>query len=98
MKLTKNIISRKEALKISTEYVAFVENTYEHYNHVMTAFDKLKRGQKVLTRNDGKYILAKVTKVDGDCLEATLGDGPVIRVSNGEYSWRVDGDQYAYPI
>ncbi len=25
-------------------------------------------------------------------------DGPVVRVSNGEISWRVDGNHYAWPL
>jgi len=48
MKLTKGIITRAEALKISADYRAI--------------------------------------------------DGPLVRLGNGEYTWRVDGSNLAFPI
>jgi len=96
MKLTRNVISRKEALKICSKYVKFVEGDHDRFNYVSKAFDKIKKGQSVLTYTDGQFVITKVTLVDKNDFRAI--DGPVVRVSNGEYSWRVDGDKYAYPV
>jgi len=96
MNLTKNLISRSKALRVSPDYVAFVEGDFDAWGNVTDIFDALKRGQKVITYVEGKFVEAKVTMVDNKSFRAI--DGPVIRVSNGEYSWRVDGDCWAYPI
>ena len=95
MKLKKNIINRKEALKISPDYVAFAEGNFDKWDVVSEAFDTLKRGQTVLTRWDKQFVIAKVTSINNEDLRAI--DGPIVRVSNGEYSWRVDGNAYAVP-
>ena len=96
MKLTKGIITKAEAKKISLDYVAFVNGDFDAFGKIINQFDSLKRGQKVITFVNGKFIQAKVTKIDNNSIQAI--DGPVVRVSNGEYSWRVDGDRYAFPI
>lgn len=96
VKITKNIISRADALKVSADYVAFVEGDFSKFNAVDEVFSKLKHGNEVLTYMDGIFIRATVSKVDHNSYQAI--DGPVIRVSNGEFSWRVDGDSYAWPI
>lgn len=122
MKLTKNVISRKEALKLAPHYVTFSEQFddlmkakkrmtsdeyVEHYNKqkakydkadksVMSQFENLKRNQSVLVYNDGRYVICKVSSINHDDFRAI--DGPIVRVGNGEYTWRVDGDRYAYPI
>ena len=97
MKLIKNRISRDEALKISPDYVAYAEGDFDAWKPVNAAFEKIKRGQKAITFHDRQFYNVKVTSVNATCLEAMLGDGPVVRVSNGEYSWRVDGDKLAFP-
>ena len=96
MKLKNGLISREKALSISSDYVNFVEGNIDFFEAVDNAFAKLKKGQKVITYYDGNFFEAKVTFVDNKSYQAV--DGPVIRVSNGEYSWRVDGNKYAYPI
>lgn len=96
MKLTKNILTRDEALAISPDYVAFVEGDHDKWNTINEAFEKLKRGQIVLTFHDGQFLKAKITSIDHASFRAI--DGPVVRLGNGEATWRVDGDRYAYPI
>lgn len=96
MKLKKNIISRTEALKVSKDYVAFAEGDHKKLDKVMTAFENLKLGQTVLTCSDGQFVMAKVSSINHDDFRAV--DGPVVRVSNGEYTWRVDGNEYAFPV
>ena len=94
--LTKNIISRDEALALVADYVAFVEGDFDKFDVVDAAFSQLRRGQQVISYFDGHFVKAKVTSVNHNDLRAI--DGPVVRVSNGEYSWRVDGDRYAFPV
>lgn len=95
MKLTKGIISRDEAIQISAEYVRFVEGNFDEFNAIIKAFEQLKRGQPVITYYDGQFIKAKVSSIRSDAIRAV--DDRLVRVSNGEYSWRVDGDKYAFP-
>lgn len=95
MKLTKGIISRAEALAVSKDYVAFVEGDFDKFETVNSAFESLRRGQRVITYVDGQFVRAKVSSINHNDFRAI--DGPVVRVSNGECSWRVDGDHYAYP-
>jgi hypothetical protein len=97
MKLTKNVISRDEALKISPDYVKAVEGDFDALaNKVLPVFEKLKRGQPVLTYSDGQFVKAKVSSMNSN--DPRAEDGPIVRVSNDEYSWRVDGDRYAWPL
>jgi hypothetical protein len=98
MKLTKNVISRAEALKLAPDYVKFVDGNYDAWGRVLTVFNTLKRGQKVLTFTDAgnAFVICKVTSMNSNDYRAV--DGPVVRVGNGEFTWRVDGDRYAYPI
>jgi len=98
MKLTKNIITRAEALKISADYVAFVEGDHNKFSKVNETFEKIKRGQKGITyiRESKVFVKVKVTLVNHNDMRAI--DGPIIRVGNGEYTWRVDGDKWAFPI
>jgi len=101
MKITKNIISRDEALKISPDYVEFVEGKikgkrfYDNISKVLDICNTMKRGQKAITFIGGKFIKVKVTSVNHNDWRAI--DGPIIRVGNGEYTWRVDGDKWAFP-
>jgi len=98
MKITKGIISRDQALKISADYVAFVEGErdFNKITAVLDACDGIKRGQKAITFENGSFVEVKVTSVNHDDYRAV--DGPIIRVGNGEYTWRVDGDKWAFPI
>jgi hypothetical protein len=81
---------------LSPKYVQFAEGDWKAFDSVNAAFSKLRRGQKVITCVDGQFILAKVSSVNNDDIRAV--DGPVVRVSNGESSWRVDGNGYAFPV
>jgi len=96
--ITKNIISRDEALKISADYVAFVEGNFSKFEVVNEAFEKMKRGQKAITfvRESKVFVEVKITSVNHNDYRAI--DGPIVRVGNGEYTWRVDGDKWAFPI
>lgn len=96
MKLTKGVISRAEALKVSPDYVAFVEGNFDVYNKIIPFFEGLRKNQAVITYVHGQFVRAKITSINGNTYQAV--DGPVVRVSNGEYSWRVDGSHYAYPL
>ena len=98
MKLTKGVITREAAFVISPEYVEFVEGKFDHFSYIDGKFSQLKKGQPVLTYNheNKQFVMAKVTKVDHESYQAI--EGPVIRVSNEEYSWRVDGSGYAFPL
>ena len=97
MKLTKGIISREKAVELVPVYVAFIEKkSYDRFDAIYEVFNNLKRGQQVITYHDGQFVKAKVSSVSSNTPLAV--DGPVVRVSNGEFSWRVDGDSYAAPI
>jgi hypothetical protein len=92
----KGVITRDEALKISADYVAFVEGDWDKFDVVETAFDKINAGQKAITFIDGSFVEVKVTSVNHNDMRAV--DGPIVRVGNGEITWRVDGESYAFPI
>jgi len=107
-KLTKGVITRDEAFAICPDYVAFVEqHTLNEaiLNPFMWDYEKLdghgyptagiKVGQDAITCMDGQFVRVKVTSAKHPQHDA---DGPTVRVSNGEYSWRVDGDKYAFII
>ncbi len=100
MNIVKGVISSEEARKLAPKYVDYCENgpalSSELFEPMFAAFNKLKKGQKALTFIDGKYVLVRVTQVNFNTPLAI--DGPVVRVSNSEYSWRCDGDGYASPI
>ncbi len=55
----------------------------------------IKVGQSAITFTHGQFVRVKISSVKQAHHES---DGPVVRVSNGEYSWRVDGDKYAYVL
>jgi hypothetical protein len=100
MKITKNIISREEAQKLCPEYVSFVDGNWDSFDIVSEKFETLRKGQKcVSVVKDGEnitFVMVKVTSINHDDYRGV--DGPVVRVSNGEYSWRCDGDGYSWPI
>lgn len=102
-----NTITRDEALKLCPDYVAFAEGDFDKTEAVINPFmwnyDKpdrhgnataaIKVGQNAITFTEGQFVRVKITSVKQAGHDA---DGPVVRVSNGEYSWRVDGDKYAH--
>ena len=98
MTLSKNIISRDEAFTLAPKYVNWIENKDRNllFDEIVPAFEKMKKGQSCITFCDEVYLKVKVSKVDNKSYQAV--DGPVIRVGNDEYTWRVDGDKYAFPI
>ena len=97
MKITKDTISRDKANELAPDYVKWVEDkSFDAFDRFEPLFNELKKGDKVLTYADGEYVIAKVSKVDWDTPQAI--DGPVVRVGNGEFTWRVDGAEYACPL
>ena len=97
MKLTKHLLSRAEALKLAPAYVKWIETRKEEWcSAVLDAFDTLRVGQRAVTWDNGTYVLVRVTS--RRCCGWMNVDGPVVRVGNGEYTWRVDGSGYAYPV
>ena len=100
MKLTKGVISKEEAMKLAPAYVKWTEckngNDWAAWDKVWAKFQKLKRGQAVITHCEGVYVKAKVASLKS--ASHPDAEGPVVRVSNGEWTWRVDGNGYAYPL
>jgi hypothetical protein len=97
MKLTKHLLSRAEALKLAPAYVKWIETRKEEWClQVLGAFEDLRVGQWAVTWDNGTYVLVRVTS--RRCCGWMNVDGPVVRVGNGEYTWRVDGSGYAYPV
>jgi hypothetical protein len=100
MNLTKGVITKDEARQLVPVYVDFVEVgplvNGEIFNNVLSAMETLKRGQDVITCHEGTWVRCKVSKVERNSFRAI--DGPVIRVGNGECTWRVDGCDYCYPV
>ena len=95
-------------MKLSPAYVAFVEQhtfdskvvdpffwDFENTDRHGYPTCQLKKGQAMMTFLDGQYVSVKISSVVHPRHDA---DGPTIRVSNGEYSWRVDGDKYGVRI
>lgn len=92
----KNAIERNEALDLAPDYVNFIEGNFDLFNVVENKFQSLKKGQICLSYRDDCYVKCKVSLISRNDPRAM--DGPLVRVSDGEYSWRVDGCRYAYPI
>ena len=90
--LLENTVSRTEALKLAPDYVAFVEGNFDKFGVVEKKFSKLAVGEKVLTYSHGVFVFAKVSNI------TKASEGSIVRVVNGEFSWRVDGNFYAYPV
>jgi hypothetical protein len=77
-----------------------MEGNYDLFPFIDEAFSKLRKGNKAITGirgSNGKitFVRVVVTSVNHDDFRAV--DGPVVRVGNDEYTWRVDGSGYAYP-
>lgn len=90
------IIDRNEALKLARDYVSFVEGNFDLFKTIEFKFAQLKKGQTCLTYRDKEFIKCKISLVSHNDPRAM--DGPLVRVTDGEWSWRVDGDKYAYPL
>lgn len=96
MKLTKNVITQEEAEKVSKDFVAFAtKSDYKALDRILPLFGTLKRGQEALVYEDGKFVKVKISSIRPP--SHPEADGPTVRVTNGEYSWRVDGCGYAVP-
>ena len=67
-----------------------------HRTFIYLPIEKLKRGKPAVTFYEGVYLQVKVSSINHNDFRAV--DGPIVRVGNGEFTWRVDGDRYAYPI
>jgi len=95
-------IPKAQVEKIAPDYITAFDYANKEssaaFFRVWEKFNILKRGQLVLTksRNERGYVIAKVTSVKYDSWIEP--EQPILRVSDGEYSWRVDGDHFAYPI
>lgn len=105
MKITKGVISKDEARRLAPDYVKyrdimgskgeFPPEFYKLSEKVLEVCNGLKRGQSAVTCDDGVYVKVKVTSVTRSWKNE---DGPVVRVGNGEWTWRVDGCDYAWPL
>ena len=102
VKLVKGVITKAEARKLAPDYVKWIEGKvkrggyqWEIWDKIWVAFQRLKCGQAAITCHDGVYVKVRVTSIRSANYEA---DGPVVRVGNGEWTWRVDGSGYAYPV
>jgi len=93
LKLTEGVISKEEARKLVPDFVQWVEGRDFDVlmKKVVPAFEKLNRGANVIAHHDGQYVKCKITSSKMPNWDA---DGPVVRVGNGEATWRVDGDGY----
>jgi hypothetical protein len=101
MKITKDIITREQALAIAPSYVAFMESgDFDLYEEVRRNFETAKKGAAAITmvRLDDKmvFVKGKISSVNHDDFRAV--DGPVVRFANSEATWRVDGSGNAYII
>ena len=93
--LTKGIVSREEAVRMAPLYVEYAEGNFDKWGAMFDKFSKLRVGSLAITFIDGKFVRVKVSSIRSLPYDA---DGPCVRVSNGEASWRVDGNKYAYPM
>lgn len=94
MQLTKNIITRWTALLVDSDYVHFIEGNNNKRKEVYEKFKKLKPKQQVITYHEGQYVAATISSIN----HSDMVTDPIVMVTNGEYSWRVDGDRYAVPV
>ena len=99
----KCIISRDEAFKLAPDLVSFTEGNEKLFDKVNDAHNGVKRRQKCVVafknwekRHASVYALVQVTSVNNHCYQAV--DGPVIRITDGKYSWRTDGSDWIAPI
>lgn len=90
-------ITRDEAFKLSPKYVEFIENPSSGFMDIVDGCYKLKKGQKCLTysRPENRWIIGKISSV---CYDWRSEDGPVMRFTDGKYSWRIDGSECAVAV
>jgi len=93
-----NPISRDDAVKLAPQYVRFIEDktSAESWHAVDKRFSSVKRGQKALTYIEGTYAIVTISSVNSKDFRAI--DGPIVRVRDDRFSWRVDGNGYAWPL
>ena len=97
MKLTKGVISRDKAFELAPDYVNYIEaRAGRNISKLLDQFNNVKRGKKALTFFDNQWVIVKISSVNHNDFRAI--DGPIVRVSNGEGSWRVDGCGYCWLI
>ena len=100
MKLRVGVITKEEAAKLAPVYVKWrgckTGRDWTAFDKLWAKFQKLKQGQAVITYSGGVYVKARVTSIQP--ANHPDAEGPVVRVGNGEWSWRVDGCDYAWPI
>jgi len=94
-------VDRNEAFLIAPELVRYTEGEQDLYEKIdATMMSGIRKGQKYLCAIGDqlgmRYVVVKVTRVDSECIQAI--DGPVIRVSDGLSTFRVDGCYYMVPI
>lgn len=94
--IPQSIITREEALKISPAYVKYCEGDFNQWEVVQKEFVKVRKGMPVITFHSGHFVKGKISNVDHRSYQAV--DGPVVRFTDGQYSWRVDGVKDAFPI
>jgi hypothetical protein len=102
MNITKGVISRDEAYRLAPDYVDFIES-HSVSMQILDAFnDTAKRGRQFLTcvRNyqDATMNVYVVGKISSSKYSYLNEDGPVVRFSNGEYIWRIDGDGFGVAL
>jgi hypothetical protein len=100
-------IPKAQVRKLAPDYIAAfdyenkevsIQESSAAFFRVWDKFNALKRRQLVMTkaRTGRGYVVAKVTSVKFE--NPVEPEQPILRVSDGEYSWRVDGDGFAYPL
>ncbi len=91
------VISRNKALLLAPDLVAHEEGHRPGLTEkLMEGMEKLKRGQKVVVAINNEYHICKVSSVkNGDWRNE---DGAVIRVRDGDETYRIDGCYWAVAI
>ena len=91
------ILTEVQATEISPAYVQSTKHDWKALYTILDAFNNVKKGGFVLTlAPDRKHFV--VAKVSSKNYTPYAEDGPVVRVSDGKQSWRVDGNTYCVPI
>lgn len=99
--ITKNVVSREDALRLCPDYVAFAEGDFSKFAGIWDAFDSVRKGASGITAVETgpkQFVFVRVTVTSVDHRDFRAVDGPVVRVSNGEYTWRVDGSKYMHAL
>lgn len=89
-------LTKDQAKKLNPDYVDYISGNRRLFDIVLENFDSLKKNQKVLTYRKPDFVIVKISSINYNDPRAL--DGPLVRVTDGEFSWRVDGSGYAAPI